>query len=124
MGLAESLSKQERCSEARSPLRETIARARKSVGADSDVVLRLTSTLGNAICLDKASTVDDIAEAGRIFADNLREATRVYGKRHPTTTTLVTQLKGSEKLMAALRLQDRARVNKALGKKIRRGPLG
>ena len=105
-------------------MRETIARARKSVGADSDVVLRLTSTLGNAICLDKASTVDDIAEAGRIFADNLREATRVYRKRHPTTTTLVTQLKGSEKLMAALRLQDRARVNKALGKKIRRGPLG
>ena len=104
-------------------MRENIARAEKSLGAD-DVVLRLTSTLGNAICLDKASTVDDIAEAGKIFADNLRKATRIYGKRHPTTTTLVTQLKGSEKLMAAMRLQDRARVNKALGKQTRRGPLG
>ena len=86
-----------------------IPKARKYFGADSDITLRLTSTLGNAICMDEASSLDDVAEAERIFSDNLRKATRLHGSNHPTTMRLVHQLKSAHKLIAAMRLRDRAR---------------
>ena len=90
-------------------LRETIPRARKYFGADSDVTLRLTSTLGNNICMDESSSLDDVAEAEKIFSENLRKATRLHGSNHPTTAKLAYQLKSAHKLIAAMRLRNRAR---------------
>ena len=87
-------------------LREVIPKAQKYFGADSDITLRLTSTLGNNICMNEASSLDDIAEAEKIFSDNLRKATRLHGSNHPTTMRLVGQLKGAHKLLFALRMQN------------------
>ena len=84
-------------------------KARKYFGADSDIMLRLTSTLGNNICLNEASSLDDIAEAEKLFSDNLRKSTRLHGSNHPTTAKLAYQLKSAHKLIAAMRLRDRAR---------------
>ena len=50
--------------------------------------------------------LDDIAEAEKIFSDNLRKATRLHGSNHPTTMRLVGQLKGAHKLLFAMRMQD------------------
>ena len=86
-----------------------IPKARKYFGADSDVTLRLTSTLGNNICMDESSSLDDVAEAEKIFSDNLRKSTRLHGSNHPTTAKLAYQLKSAHKLIAAMRLRDRAR---------------
>ena len=43
------------------------------------------------------------------YCDNLRKATRLHGSNHPTTMRLVHQLKSAHKLIAAMRLRDRAR---------------
>ena len=90
-------------------MREVIPKARKYFGADSDVTLRLTSTLGNNICMDESSSLDDVAEAEKIFSENLRKATRLHGSNHPATAKLAYQLKLAHKLIAAMRLRDRAR---------------
>ena len=98
-------------------MRETIPKARKYFGADSDIILRLTSTLGNAICLNEASSLDDIAEAEKLFSDNLRKSTRLHGSNHPTTAQLAHQLKSAHELISAMRLRDRARREEAAGGK-------
>ena len=94
-----------------------IPKARKYFGADSDITLRLTSTLGNAICLNEASSLDDLAEAEKLFSDNLRKSTRLHGSNHPTTAQLAHQLKSAHKLISAIRLRDRARREEAAGGK-------
>ena len=96
---------------------ETIPKARKYFGADSDIMLRLTSTLGNNICLNEASSLDDIAEAEKLFSDNLRKSTRLHGSNHPTTAQLAHQLKSAHELISAMRLRDRARREEAAGGK-------
>ena len=92
-------------------------KARKYFGADSDIMLRLTSTLGNNICLNEASSLDDIAEAEKLFSDNLRKSTRLHGSNHPTTAQLAHQLKSAHELISAVRLRDRARREEAAGGK-------
>ena len=98
-------------------MREVIPKARKYFGADSDITLRLTSTLANNICMNEASSLDDVAEAEKIFSDNLRKATRLHGSNHPTTAQLAHQLKSAHKLISAMRLRDRARREEAAGGK-------
>ena len=117
LALAESLAKTGQCAEGISLMRETIPKARKYFGADSDIMLRLTSTLGNAICLNEASSLDDLAEAEKLFSDNLRKSTRLHGSNHPTTAQLAHQLKSAHELISAMRLRDRARREEAAGGK-------
>ena len=45
----------------------------------------------------------------KLFSDNLRKSTRLHGSNHPTTAKLAYQLKSAHKLIAAMRLRDRAR---------------
>ena len=67
--------------------------------------------------LNEASSLDDLAEAEKLFSDNLRKSTRLHGSNHPTTAQLAHQLKSAHKLISAIRLRDRARREEAAGGK-------
>ena len=104
-----SLGLLQRFEEARSLLRKTMPVARRVLGENHDLTLRMRNNYAAALYMDDGATHDDLREAVTTLEDVARIARRVLGGSHPLTSLIETGLrhcKLRQSSQAALRARD------------------
>ena len=100
---AASLGCLRRGEEAKSLLRKTIPVARRVLGENNEITLRLKLTYAMTLYRDPAATLDDLREAVTTLEETARTARRVLGGAHPLTTAIERALQNAR---AALRARE------------------
>ena len=80
-----SLYNLERFEEAKSLLRKIMPVARRVLGEDYELTLRIRTDYATALCRDADATLDDLREAVTTLEEIERTARRVLGGAHPLT---------------------------------------
>ena len=97
---ASCLGRVERYAEAKALLRQTIPVARRVLGENNDMTLRIKWNYAIALYDDADASLDDQGEAVATLEDTERTARRVLGGAHPTTELIEQSL---HRARAALR---------------------
>ena len=100
---ATCLAELERSKEARSLLRKTIPVARRVLGENDDLTLKMRRNYAQSLYKDASATLDDLREAVRTLEDVERIARRVLGGAHPLTSAIELNLQNAR---AALRAHE------------------
>ena len=100
---AMSLGDLRRFEEAKALLRKSMPVARRVLGQDDHLTLRMRWTYAEVLYTDDGSTLDDLREAVATLEDVERTARRVFGGAHPTTLQIE---KGFRDARAALRARE------------------
>ena len=82
---AMSLGDLRRFEEAKALLRKSMPVARRVLGQDDHLTLRMRWTYAEALYTDDGASLDDLREAVATLEDVERTARRVFGGAHPTT---------------------------------------
>ena len=104
---AVSLLKLERFEEAKAPIRKTMPVARRVLGENHEVTLRMRQMYAQLLCRGEGATLDDLREAVTMLEETERIARRVLGGAHPLTLRIESNLQTAR---AALQLALRARI--------------
>ena len=100
---AADLSDLQRHAEAKSLLRKTIPVARRLLGENNDLTLRMRLLYGGALYRDAGATLDDLREAVTTLEETERVLRRVLGGSHPLTVDIEGELPNAR---AVLRARD------------------
>ena len=98
-----SLLTLERLEEARTLLRKSISVARRVLGGNDDLTLRMRFNYARALYFDAGATLDDLREAVAMLAEMTPIARRVFGAVHPSTAAHELALRQAR---AALRARE------------------
>ena len=99
----ESLVNLGRFEEAKALLRKTVPVARRVLGEDHELTLRMSLIYGWALSRDAGAALDDLREAVTTLEDAGRIARRVFGGAHPLTAQIE---KSRQNALAALRARE------------------
>jgi tetratricopeptide (TPR) repeat protein len=100
LNYAKSLKNLERFKEAKSLLRRTLPVARRVLGENYHITLRMRWAYAKALYRDADATLDDLCEAVTTLEDTERIARQVFGGAHPITEGIEENL---QRARAALR---------------------
>ena len=98
-----TLNQADRFEEAKSLLRKTIPVARRVLGVNDELTLRMRANYGGALSEDPGATFDDLREAVTTLEDAGRTTRRVFGGAHPLTKATENGLRDAR---AALRARE------------------
>ena len=90
---ATSLLDLHRYAEGRSVLRRIIPVARRALGENNDIMLRMRRSYAEALYEADGATFDDLREAVTTLEETKRIAQRVLGGAHPTTNKIEVALR-------------------------------
>ncbi|CAH0368083.1 unnamed protein product, partial [Pelagomonas calceolata] len=93
----------QRLEEAKSLLLKTMPVARRVLGKNDRLTLKMRACYGQSLYMDADATLDDLREALTIFEEIERIARRVLGGAHPLLVSIERDLKRSR---AALRARE------------------
>ena len=102
---ASSLAGLQRFEEAKSFLRKTMPVARRVLGEEHRIALRMRRLYARALYSADGATLDDLREAVEIFEDIERTSRRLLGAAHPRVFDIELNLKSAR---AALRAREDA----------------
>ena len=97
--------------EARSLLRKTIPVARRVLGENDRLALKMRWAYACAPSLDDGATVDDLRESVKTLEETVPTARRVFGGGHQLTVKIEISLR---KAQAALRAREESDVCNAM----------
>ena len=100
---AADLSDLQRHAEAKPLLRKTIPVARRLLGENNDLTLRMRLLYGGALHKDPSASLDDLREAVTTLEETERTARRVLGGAHPLLVDIEGYLRNAR---AALRARE------------------
>jgi hypothetical protein len=92
---ASSLHNLNRFEEAKALLRKTIPVARRVLGGNHELTLRMRWNYAKALYRDDRATLDDLREAVATLEDTERTARRVLGSAHPITSLIESGLQNT-----------------------------
>ena len=98
---ASSLNTHGRFEEAKSLLRKTMPVARRVLGENSNLTLRIRWVYAQTLCNDGGATLDDLREAVTTLEEAERTARRVYGSAHPLAREIEGFLRKSQTALRA-----------------------
>ena len=96
---AVSLRNLRRFEEAKSLMRKSIPIARRVLGEDHGLKLRMRMIYAEALYLDTSATLDDLREAVTTLEETERIARRVLGGAHPLTKSVEIHLRGARAVL-------------------------
>ena len=99
--LAASLLDLRRFEEARSLVRKTLPVARRVLGEDNEVTVKMRAVYAGALFRDDDATLDDLLEAVTTLEDVTRIARRVFGGANPVTVNIEEELRDARAALAA-----------------------
>ena len=100
---AASLNGLQRYEEAKTLMRKTMPVARRVVGENDDLTLKMRCIDAQSLYRDDGATLADLREAVSTLEDTERTARRVLGGAHPNTVGIEGALRDAQ---AALRARD------------------
>ena len=95
--------------EAKSLLRKALPVARRALGENHDLTLKMRWAYAKALCGDDDATLDDLREGVTMLEDVERIARRVFGGTHPTTTGIEGDLRHARDELRACETQPGTR---------------
>ncbi len=98
--LAIALNSANSASESKPLTRRLLPLARRALGADHDVCLRLAHTCVIAVIRCAASSRDEFVFAERLLDDTARRTRRVFGNEHPHTRNVEGDLAKVRRFLA------------------------
>ena len=98
-----SLGGLNRFKEVKTLMRKTLPAARRVLGKNDVLMIRMRWVYAIALHMDDGATLDDIREAVTTLEDTLRAARRVFGGAHPFTVNIERNL---QRARAALRARE------------------
>ena len=98
---ANSLSSLDRYAEAKVLLRKTIPVARRVLGENTEVTLRMRRGHAQSLYTNNGATLDNLREAVATLEDAGRIARRVFGGAYPLTTGIEEDLRNARAVLAA-----------------------
>ena len=98
---ASTLVTLERFEEAKSVLRKTLPVARRGLGGNYELTLRVRWNYAKALYRDDRATLDNLREAVTTLEDTERTARRVFGGTHPTVVDIENDLRMSRVFLRA-----------------------
>ena len=90
---ASSLLNLARFEEAEPLLRKMRPVARRVLGDDAEIALRMRAYYASSLYEDPGATLDDLREAVTMLEDTERTARRVFGGTHPLTAAIGNNLR-------------------------------
>ena len=93
----------QRFEESKTLLREMMPVARRVLGENNSLTLKMRRAYGEALYKDPGATLDDLREAVETLDDAVRIARRVFGGEHPLTAGTECHLRHAR---AALRARE------------------
>ena len=90
-----------RFAEAKSLLRRTLPVARRVLGEDNEVTVKMRAVYAGALFRDDDATLDDLLEAVTTLEDVTRIARRVFGGANPVTVNIEEELRDARAALAA-----------------------
>ncbi len=121
MNYANFLVHLERDQEAKAVLRRTTPVARRVLGENNELTLKMRQIYAIALGMDDNATLDDLREAVNTLEDTDRIARRVLGGAHPTVVTIGEALNFSREKLAAREGDDVSSVCEAVAAMTTRG---
>ena len=106
LNYAASLVNLERYEEAKELLRKTIPVARRVLGDNEDLTLRMRSLYADALYKDAGATLDDLRGAVTTLEDTARIARRVFGGAHPLAAAVEGALRQAQEALRARKGDD------------------
>ena len=103
---ADTLVRLKRFKEARSLFLKSIPVARRVLGDNSDVTLKMRWGYADSLYENPAATHNDLREAVTTLEDAMRIARRVLGGAHPVTVEMEKSLRNSRAALRAREAQD------------------
>ena len=98
---ADFLDRQGHFEEAKALLRKIMPVARRVLGKDHGLTLKMRFTYGQVLYRDPDTTLDDVREAVTTLEEAERIARRVLGGTHPTTEGMEDELRSARAVLAA-----------------------
>ena len=111
---ASSLFKLEGFDEAKSLMHKTIPVARRILGENNDLTLRMRWLYAMTLYRDDDATLDDVREAVAALEDLERTARRVFGGAHPIAVNFDLNLREVRAALAAREGEDVSAVREAV----------
>ena len=103
LNCASTLVRLKRLEEAKTLLRKPVRVARRVLGENDEVTLKMRSSYADAVCRDTGATLDDLREAVTTLEDTDRTGRRVFGGMSPLIASIETALQNAR---AALRARE------------------
>ena len=82
-------------------MRKTIPIARRVLGNNHEIMIRMMWTYARALCKDPSATPDDLREAVTTLEETERTARRVFGGTHPLTVDIEDELRAARAALNA-----------------------
>ena len=98
---ATSLVALERYQETKTLLQRTMSVARRVLGENDKLTLKMRSIYAQSLYEDNGATLDDIREAVTTFEETERTARRVFGGAHPLTVDIEGDLRDARVVLRA-----------------------
>ena len=96
-----SLGDLRRFEEVKALMRKTIPVARRVLGENHQLTLKMRTIYARALCEDANATLDDLREAVTTLEDAERTTRRVLGSAHPLTQKIGEDLRVSRVMLRA-----------------------
>ena len=94
-----------RIEEAKELLRKIMPVARRALGKDNRITLKMKRFYAKALYRDPAATLDDLREAVTTLEETTRTARRVFGGAHPLTSSIEDDLREAREALSARETQ-------------------
>ena len=94
--------------------RKSLPMARRVLGENDEITLKMRKAYGEALYGDADATLDDLREAVTTLEDTGRIARRVFGGAHPITGRVGELLQDSRAVLAAREGDNVSAVNAAM----------
>ena len=101
LNYADSLISLKRFKEAKSVLRKSMPVARRVLGEDHDITLKMRLIYAKALYTDAGATLDNLRAAVLTLEETERTARRVFGGPHPITVEIESSLRASRVVLSA-----------------------
>ena len=98
---ANALLSLKRFQEAKALLRKSVPTARRVLGENDQLTLKMRHLYAQLLCRDEGATLDDFREAVRTLEETERTARRVFGGAHPLVVEMEKDLRYARAALAA-----------------------
>ena len=98
---ADTLVRLERFEEAKSVLRKMMPAARRVLGENNEITLKMRAVYARSLYEDQAATLYDLRKAVTTLEETEETARRVLGAAHPTAMTIELDLRESREALSA-----------------------
>ena len=106
----DTLVRHKRFEEAKSVLRKMMPAARRVLGGNHELTLKMRGNYAGALYTDPSATLDDLRKAVTTLEETEETARRVLGAAHPTAMNIELDLRVSREALSA---RDVSSVNEA-----------